>query len=56
MAEGHQMKYDILKAIVDSRTGGTVFERQDYESILDYIRQGPFYSQRTTEVAMEGAE
>lgn len=55
-AEGFQMKYDILKSIVDSKTGECGFDSREYQSIVEYVRQGPFYAPSTTEVAIEGAE
>lgn len=54
--EGHHMKYNILKAIIETDTADAILEPHVYESIIDYVRQGPIFAPSVTEVAIEGAE
>ncbi|XP_014274215.1 26S proteasome non-ATPase regulatory subunit 5 [Halyomorpha halys] len=54
--EGHHMKYNILKAIIETDTADAILEPHNYEAIIDYVRQGPIFAPTVTEVAIEGAE
>ncbi|XP_077987058.1 26S proteasome non-ATPase regulatory subunit 5-like [Glandiceps talaboti] len=52
---GKEMKYSIVKALVESSTTGEVFGRPYLLRLKEYLREGPFYVRVQSEVAMEGS-
>lgn len=48
-------KYEVVKTIVESPTAVSVFGSENLERFRDFVREGPFFIQTQTEVAIEGA-
>ncbi|XP_068105186.1 26S proteasome non-ATPase regulatory subunit 5 [Hyperolius riggenbachi] len=49
-------KFELVKALVNSGTIAEVFGNQHYLRLRAYLREGPYYIQATSAVAVEGAE
>ncbi|GLG97513.1 hypothetical protein R5R35_011825 [Gryllus longicercus] len=48
-------KYEVVKVIVESPTGLSVFGSETFTRLREFFKEGPFFVQTQTEVAIEGA-
>ncbi|XP_077865343.1 26S proteasome non-ATPase regulatory subunit 5-like [Saccoglossus kowalevskii] len=51
---GKELKFDIVKVLVESPTTADIFGRPYLLRLKEYLREGPFYVKVQSEVAMEG--
>ncbi|XP_039618769.1 26S proteasome non-ATPase regulatory subunit 5 [Polypterus senegalus] len=49
-------KYEVVKALANSKTTAEIFGNQQYLSVRTYLREGPYYVKAVSSVAVEGAE
>lgn len=49
-------KFELVKALVNSKTVADVFGNQHYLRLRAYLRDGPYYVKAISTVAVEGAE
>ncbi|XP_069676869.1 26S proteasome non-ATPase regulatory subunit 5 isoform X3 [Periplaneta americana] len=48
-------KFEVVKTVVESPTAGTTFDTVTLLRFREYVREGPFFVEAQTEVAIEGA-
>jgi 26S proteasome non-ATPase regulatory subunit 5 len=48
-------KFEVVKTLAESPTGATTFGNVMLLRLQEFIREGPFYVQAQSEVAIEGA-
>uniref|UniRef100_A0A8C3CEZ7 26S proteasome non-ATPase regulatory subunit 5 n=1 Tax=Cairina moschata TaxID=8855 RepID=A0A8C3CEZ7_CAIMO len=49
-------KYELVKALVNSKTIAEIFGNQNYLRLRAYLREGPYYAKAVSTTAVEGAE
>nr|XP_006640599.1 PREDICTED: 26S proteasome non-ATPase regulatory subunit 5 [Lepisosteus oculatus] len=54
--ESKDAKYELVKALVDSKTTAEIFGNQHYLRLRTYMREGPYYVTAVSSVTVEGAE
>uniref|UniRef100_A0A8C7DXH9 26S proteasome non-ATPase regulatory subunit 5 n=1 Tax=Naja naja TaxID=35670 RepID=A0A8C7DXH9_NAJNA len=51
-----EAKYELVKALVNSKTAAEIFGNQHYLRLRAYMREGPYYVKAISTTAVEGAE
>ncbi|XP_063172099.1 26S proteasome non-ATPase regulatory subunit 5 isoform X3 [Candoia aspera] len=51
-----EAKYELVKALVNSKTAAEIFGNQHYLRLRAYMREGPYYVKAVSTTAVEGAE
>ncbi|XP_032088927.1 26S proteasome non-ATPase regulatory subunit 5 isoform X2 [Thamnophis elegans] len=51
-----EAKYELVKALVNSKTAAEIFGNQHYLRLKTYMREGPYYVKAVSTIAVEGAE
>lgn len=49
-------KYELVKALVNSKTIAEIFGNQYFLRLKAYLREGPYYVKAVSTTAVEGAE
>lgn len=51
-----EAKYELVKALANSKTIAEIFGNQHYLRLRAYLREGPYYVKAVSTTAVEGAE